>query len=412
MAITFKDAPQFFSETVAVTCAALGAGVVAAVALPPAMASAAGAAALFGGSIAAALTRDKPSNKLVRALIGTVCGGMAALGFLTLANGFGLGLLGLMLGGGIGAAALGGLLGSEAGTTRVQQLAGIAAAGTMGLVGSAALENVSRFVASENLSTSFATVAMASLMGLWVSAAAGVRRLETARDPLVRMFDDVMQSLVDPVRVKVKDAFETFDDIEAGIRSDVQMSADTAADARTQARRLMESVIETAKTWGQIHADVSGPRLRGLDDKLADLAKRIGATDDAVTRGHLERATLALTSQKAAVDGLKVGCGRAEAAIDAQAALLERLRLAVAQHRVSDRERFAVEVSAVADQVSRLTDDLESLSQAIAEAEALSDKRVLADLERSGRRALTAIDSVDASQNAPATEPAAAARAR
>ena len=43
----------------------------------------------------------------------------------------------------------------------------------------------------------------------------------------------------------------------------------------------------------------------------------------------------------------------------------------------------------MADQASRLSDDLESLSAAIAEAESLTDRRTLADLERGARRALT-----------------------
>jgi hypothetical protein len=88
---------------------------------------------------------------------------------------------------------------------------------------------------------------------------------------------------------------------------------------------------------------------------------------------------------------LKINMGRAEAAIDAQLALMERLRLAVAQHRVSDRERFTVELTAVAEQAGRLSDDLETLSMAIAEAESLSDRRTLADLERDARRSMAAV---------------------
>jgi hypothetical protein len=392
MAFTFRDGEQFLKEVGAVTGASVLAGTVAVLALPPAPASAAGAAALFGGSIAAAVTRTKPMNKIGRALLGVVGGGLAAFGFLALANAFGLGLLGMMVGGALGGFALGSLLGAEDKASRTSQVLGVLAAGTMGVVGTAGIDNVARFVASENLSGSFATVAMAGLLGMWITAAAGLRRVERVKDPLVALYDDVMDGLADPLRAKVKDAHETFSEIEIGIKKDAQMSPDTAAEAHKQARRLLESVLETAKTWKQIHADVSSPRLAGLDDKLKDLEKRIADTTDSVTQGHLQRAAQALAAQKAAVDGLKVGCGRAEAALDAQAALLERLRLAVAQHRVSDRERFAVEVSAVADQVSRLSDDLESLSAAIAEAEAFADRKVLADLERAGRRALSQLD--------------------
>jgi hypothetical protein len=169
---------------------------------------------------------------------------------------------------------------------------------------------------------------------------------------------------------------------------DDAMSTGAKDETSKQARVLLDALLETARTWGQIHEDITSPKVKAVDDKLSDLEKRLKDTTDDVTRGHLTRALSALQAQRSAIDGLKVGMGRAEAAIDAQLALLERLRLAVAQHRVSDRERFNVELTAVAEQASRLSDDLDALSAAVAEAESLSDRRSLADLERGARRAL------------------------
>ncbi|MCC7110520.1 MAG: NAD-binding protein, partial [Deltaproteobacteria bacterium] len=268
------------------------------------------------------------------------------------------------------------------------QIAGLLAAATTGAVGAFALDRIAAFSASESAPVGLTAATMAGVLGLWIAAASGLRRLETVRDPVIEKSDAVLEGLVEPVLGKVKDGLSTWEEIHQGIAKDAQMSGDTAGEALRQGRRLVESMLETAQTWKQIHADLSSPRLAGIAEKLAEFEKRIGETEDEVTKGHLLRAAQALRAQKSAIDGLKVGTGRAEAALDAQVALLERLRLAVAQHRVSDRERFAVEVSAVADQVSRLSDDLESLSAAIAEAESLSDRRVLADLERAGRRAL------------------------
>jgi hypothetical protein len=236
---------------------------------------------------------------------------------------------------------------------------------------------------------------------LWVAAASGVRRLERVRDPLVSKSDDVLEGLADPVRTRVTDGLQTWKEIDEGVTKDANMSTETASEAMKQARLLVESMLETAQTWKQIHGDLSSPRLKGIEEKLADFEKRANETSDQVTAGHLQRAAQALRAQKAAIDGLRVGCTRAEAALDAQVALLERLRLAVAQHRVSDRERFAVEVSAVGDQVARLSDDLESLSAAIAEAEALSDRKLLADLERAGRRALSHLEKSEVEQAHP-----------
>ena len=402
MAMTFRDAPTFWKETLAVTGGAVGAGVLAALAstsIGMPAATLAGGAALLGGSLGAALTRTRPQQKGLRVLLGVAGGTLAAFGFTALGQAFGLGTFGTIVGGWLGGLALGGLLGAEEKMKPGSHVAGLIAASSMGAVGAVALTRIAEFAASEGavegtLAGGITAATMAGALGLWVAAAAGIRRLEKVRDPLVERSDEVMDGLADPVRAKVNDGLQTWSEIEEGVTKDASMSTETAGEAKRQARLLVESMLETAHTWKQIHGDLSSPRLRGIEDKHVDLEKRASETTDAVTQGHLQRAAQALRAQKAAIDGLKVGCARAEAAIDAQVALLERLRLAVAQHRVSDRERFAVEVSAVADQVSKLSDDLESLSAAIAEAESLADRRVLADLERLGRKALTQLDDV------------------
>jgi hypothetical protein len=409
MAVSFRDAPGFWRETLAVTGGAVAAGVAvgavgpAALGLP--LVAAAGSAALFGGSVGAAVTRQKPKQKGLRAVLGVVGGALAAVGFAALAHTFGLGELGVLVGGGLGGLALGGLLGSEDRGRGLAQLGGLAAATSTGAVGALALGRIAEYAMSESAPVGITAATMAGVLGLWVAAASGVRRLERVRDPLLVKADEVLEGLVDPVRSKVNDGLQTWHEIVDGIQKDAgNMSAETSSEANKQARLLVESMLETAQTWKQIHADLSSPRLKGIEEKLADLDKRAAATTDSVTQGHLLRAAQALRAQKGAIDGLRVGCERAEAALDAQVALLERLRLAVAQHRVSDRERFAIEVSAVADQVSRLSDDLESLSAAIAEAEALSDRKLLADLERAGRRALSQLgEEVAAERGAEAS---------
>ncbi len=400
MAMTFRDAPSFWKETLAVTGGAVAAGVTVGVVGPAALGlpvvAAAGGAALLGGSVGAAMTRPRPKRKGLRVLTGLVGGALAAAGFASLAALLGLGDTGVVIGGWLGGLALGALLGVDDKMRLPNQLVGLVAASTTGAVGALALTKIASYAASESAPVGLTAATMAGVLGLWVAAAAGLRRVEKVRDPLLQRSEEVLEGLADPVRKKVVEALETYEEIEEGIQKTENMAVDTAAEARKQARTLMESLLETAQTWKQIHGDLASPRLNGIEDKLADLEARAAKTEDPVTQGHLQRAAQALRAQKSAIDGLKVGCDRAEAALDAQQALLERLRLAVAQHRVSDRERFAVEVSAVADQVARLSDDLESISAAIAEAEALSDRKLLADLERAGRRALSQLgDEVD-----------------
>ena len=405
MAVQFKDPAGFWQETFAVTVGAAVAGAaVGIVGLAGApMEAAAGAAAVFGGCVAAAVVHETPAamtfgehKPWLRGVVGAVGGALAGLGFAALSWRLNLGMGGVVGAGALGGLALGTLLGGDGVTHRASHVAGLAGATAVGAVGAAGLENAARFAASEGAPIALTSTALAGFLGLWIAAGAGLRRLQPRIDPLSARAQLLLTTLVEPVRAKVLEALGTWSEIGAGIEADPSMSSSSREETLKQAELLMTHLLETGTTWGQIHSDLRSPKVKAVDDKLKDLEARLVATSDEVTRGHLGRALAALMAQRSAVDGLKINLGRAEAAIDAQLALLERLRLAVAQHRVSDRERFTVELTAVAEQAGRLSDDLETMSKAIAEAESLSDRRTLADLERDARRSMAAVtvDSV------------------
>jgi hypothetical protein len=417
MALVFRDPDAFLKESFAVTVGAAATGALAGLAgVSAPLLAAAGAAALFGGSVGAALTRStstaQPPRIALRSMLGSVGGVLAGVGFAALSWRLGLGFAGTLAGGALGGAALGALLGiDEPGRARRAQLTGMLAAAAAGTIGAAALDNAVRFAVSESTPTTLTTATLAGAFGLWIAAGAGARRLQPQKDPLSQKADDVLEGLVEPLRGKVVEGLSTWTEIDDALLRDAAMSDETKAETTKQTRNLVDGLLETARTWGQIHHDLHAPKVKAIDDKLADLQGRLQATTDDVTRGHLTRALTALQAQQAAIDGLKTGMGRAEAAVDAQLALLERLRLAVAQHRVSDRERFFVELTAVAEQAGRLSDDLDALASAVAEAEALADRRALADIERGARRALTLVPGavVDDAGAAAATDAVPAA---
>jgi hypothetical protein len=401
MPVVFRDPAGFLRESCAVAGGGAAVGAVAgAVGVAAPVAATAGACALLGGAIAAALTRPPPPDgrprRALRASIGALGGSLAGIGFAALSWRLGLGPAGTVAGGALGGLALAALLGVEEGIRdRAARAMGVVGAVVVGSVGAAALDNAAAFAASEAVPPAATTAALAGLFGLWVAAGAGARRLQAPQDPLRQKADDVLATLAEPERAKLQEALATWPEILAALDRDTGMAEDTRAEAARQARLLVDGAVETARTWGQIHDDLHSPKVKAVDDKLAALQARLHDTTDDVTRAHLTRALTALQAQRSAIEGLKVGMGRAEAALDAQLALLERLRLAVAQHRVSDRERFHVELTAVAEQAGRVSDDLDALASALAEAETLADRRTLADLERGARRAL-ATDEVAA----------------
>ncbi len=392
--LTFRDGARFTEEAMTVTAAAALAGVIAPLATGLPLEVVAPAAALFGGSVGAAISRPRPMSKMTRAVIGTLGGALAAVGFAALATRFGLGDLGAVVGGGLGGLALGSLLASDdEDRSKLHASAGMAGAGALGAIGAAAAANAVAYGSAMGAPVLFTSGFVAGLMGLWMTAGSGLRRIEQVVDPLIERAEALLEVVNDPVRTRVAEALRAYVEIKHVVENDESFGPSTREEAIDNAAALFEALLESAQSFHHIDDDLRSPRLGGIEEKLADLNLRAQACEDSVTLAHLTRAQQALRAQKAALDGLRTGKQRTEAAIDAQVALLDRLRLAVAQFQVSDRERFALEMTAVSDQVSRLTDDLDSLAAAMTEAEAFSDRRLLADVERAGRKALLALES-------------------
>jgi len=385
--LAIRDADALAKET---TLVAIGAGATALatttlLALPLALGAIAGA--LFGGSVSAAMTRA-PLGAPTKGLLGVVGGAISALGFAALSSAFGLGELGYVVGGALGGTALGALLAIDGGDRRSQAL-GASLGGVLGAVGADAALHVAAYAESTDAPVALTSTVIASLFGLWVTAGAGVRRLERQVDPLIVRAQALSKTLAQEHARRVASALQAYVDITEQVAADTFTFHDD--ETREPARALFGAILDTAEGLAKIEADLARARVGALDERIAELAKKSEATTDAVTLGHLARATQALRAQHAAAQALTVGRGRADAALDAQLALLERLRLAVAQYQANDREHFVLEVAAVSEQVTRLSDDLDSLSSAIAEAEAMSDRRLLADIERAGKRAMDAL---------------------
>jgi hypothetical protein len=261
-----------------------------------------------------------------------------------------------------------------------------------GAVGGLALTRLQPFFAGEQMQLATTTGLMAGAYALWVSAAAGLARLQQRQDPLLARADALLRALADPMRTKLAEALASWNEVRTSLEGSEAMTDATRDEAAQQADKLIEAVLETCHTWNQIEREVKQPRAQGIATRIAELQTRADTTNDPTTKGHLGRALSALHAQHGAVRGLEVAMERADAAVDAQVALLDRLRFAVAQHRVSDRERFHMELSAVSEEASRVSADLETLSTAMAEADRFSDQTALADFEASLRRSLGSTD--------------------
>jgi len=384
MSLTFKKGSLFVRRTFGAVLGAAAAGLVAPLLSGLELSLIIPSAALFGATLGGVLQNDRPSGQGQRLIAGLVGGTLAGLCFFTLA--FKFGFLGFGAGALFSGAALGALFTSDE-DSKIAIGKGVIGGALLATIGLMALMKIIVFGQSINAPLLFLSPLAAGFFALWISAGIGVSHLEEARDPLLDRYAALKNQLSKSLLKNTDQGLLSYTQVLAKLAHDSAIGAANSQEVRGHATSLFEALLHTCESWIQLNEGASNISLADVSARIEDLDTQLVDCDDAMTRSHLNRALSALKAQHSQVFALERTRKRSEAALHAQVALLERLRLCVAQYLASDRERFSVELSEVADQVEHLSEDLDSLSTAIAEADAFCDKRFLADVERAAKRA-------------------------
>lgn len=267
-------------------------------------------------------------------------------------------------------------------------------------------------------------------IGLWTLAGVGLGRIEPKRDPLLlRLLDAIaevtqlqkqrrsmasavankqqMPNVLDELLRDLQVLQQTYQDLESLLSSSSAISQSLKADVYQCRTTLTETCLSSTQQVRSIDEVIFRINIQEIHAKITNLDEKLLQTDDPTTKAHLTRSLQALRAQIGSFDALRKTQMRASSAIDANIALLERLRLAVAQQRVSLDERFAVELQSVTEQADKMSDEIESFHFALDEAANFTDQQVLLDAERRARVALQNISTLPNGINAPVVTPAA-----
>jgi hypothetical protein len=405
--LRFDNDASFGKEVLAASAGAAAIGAIAPIVTSLPLIAAAPAGALLGGSIASALLFEKPVKKGFRALIGVAAGGLASVGYLALSTRFGLDMMGAVAGGCLGGMAMSTMLSHQTDRSYNQwsQILSTGLATVMGGVGILAAAKIAAYGAAENVPAVITSGTMAGLLGLWISTVSGVRRFRPFVNELDEKIKQLLANAPPAIRKTILEMNTAYKDILGTLQEPEQAWISERLDCESLSTQLMASFLDTAEQAIRFYHQKEKHEEEAVTQKLADLTLRINSCTDSVTLGHLTRASQALRAQKSSIEAVKIGFGRTEAALEAQEALLKRLRLALVQFQADEEGRFALEIEAVSDQVMSLGDDLESIQSAMAEAEAYSDRKLLADIEQAGRKALLLSSQNESHETVPTAVP-------
>jgi hypothetical protein len=247
-----------------------------------------------------------------------------------------------------------------------------------------------------------------ALWTFWTATATGLRRVYEVKDDFLHRAKELRARVTGRPRSATGAACNVYEDVLSRLReTPAAFGPATGAEVTHTAEALLAAHCAAVEAWHSLETELAVHDESALQEKLRSVLVRRQCTTDGVTTAHLARAEVALRAQQRALQDLRVGRERSEAAADVHLALLERLRLAVAHFEMTDRERFSLELGEVSSQAAKVSEDLDSVASILAAADAHEDRRVLAEAEASVRRVFeeTRGENAEVAALEPTSEP-------
>ena len=142
----------------------------------------------------------------------------------------------------------------------------------------------------------------------------------------------------------------------------------SAPEARAAADDLIGRMARFGRHWREVDLEAGRTLPETLQERLADVNRRLEACTDPVAQSEFARAREALSAQVDSLHEIARGRECAVARLTHQVAMLERLRLAALRHRSVDASRMGAELQPVVEELSQAGTDLDIASEALSEA--------------------------------------------
>ena len=397
MSLSFENPKRFVRETLGAVTGAFALASLGSLISSPATFPEICAYALGGTFLGMAVALPQRKGRFRHRLLGVCMGAASSLTAAFWPESWGAAAGGLWMGCALGGLGLGFWLMLErapqtqpasSSRPRMLGLLGGAVSAGLGVFGTARWLDVAEAYLVDG---PFAAACIAGALGLWLSAGTGLRHLTKAAHPSVAQARTLLPRLQAPVVEMLETAIVHFETLTlaATEKTDATLAPiDTTKNTNHLAEALLGSMVQSATAWQNLTDALMTPQLQSVDDKLARLTQAREMSEDSIALAQLTRASQAVRAQQHALHSMETQKLRALANLEAQLALLERLHVAHLQFRLGDPQRFSVERDAVAEQVERFNDDFDAFSEALLEAEAYRDRDALAEVERTGRKAL------------------------
>lgn len=210
------------------------------------------------------------------------------------------------------------------------------------------------------------------VFGFLTSIALLGRQLSFERDAVTEAYDKVRPALTGEMKDLSDRAVELYGRIQQVLR-DRGVQGGPAESLTSTVRNLVLKVVHLGPKWNEVEREVGKTSAADLAARIEGLEKKIGETSDEVARKQYRMAKEALSSQVRYLEDISRSRERVTARVHNYLATLERLHLAVVNHRGADAAKFSDEIQPILDEISSIGHEVDFASEAMREVNEVAE---------------------------------------
>ena len=213
----------------------------------------------------------------------------------------------------------------------------------------------------------FAAPMHGAVYGFLVAMGLVVRQLRLDRDPVALAFLEMRPSLSGEMLELCERAMGIHRRITEEVRQRKDQGTSTEPKLVAQVEKLVLKILALGRRWQEVERQAGSTTAEALADRLGDLRQKVSASQDPVARRQYQKAQDALEAQLGYLREISRSRERVMARVHNYLAALERLHLAVLNHRGADAAKFSDELQPIMDEMDDLGAEMDIAAETMSE---------------------------------------------
>lgn len=209
--------------------------------------------------------------------------------------------------------------------------------------------------------------AYGGLFGFLCGVSLIVRQLWIAQDPVGQAFSEVRPKLSGEMLDLCQRAMALYTRVQE-VLQDRRNNGSADPELSRAVRDMVLRIFGLAHKWHEVEREAARSSASDLSSRVEEIEAKLAATSDPVARRQYRMAREALSSQVRYLDDISRNRERVIAQVYNYLAALERLHLAVLNHRGADAAKLTDEIGPILDEIEDVGQEMDLVSDAISEA--------------------------------------------